>query len=181
MRSIILFVIILVSFIYAEDLKIGWIDSDQVLQEFKGRDELKATFEAKVRQLEETAKKMQEELIQLRNDYQKNLSTWSEKTKSEKQEELKIKITAYQEFIKNSFGKDGAAEKEMKKITDPVIKQIYQIITNLTIKYKYFMIFDKRGIPQLFYAKPEMDMTKEVVDELNKSYKSQVEPKEEQK
>ncbi|MBN1232676.1 MAG: OmpH family outer membrane protein [Candidatus Coatesbacteria bacterium] len=179
MKSIFLFIIILIAFIHAEDVKIGWIDSDQVLQEFKGRDELKAAFEAKVRQLEVTAKKMQEELIILRNNYQKNLNTWSEKTKTEKQEELKTKIASYQEFVKNSFGKDGVAEKEMKRITDPVIKQIYQIITNLTIKYKYFMIFDKRGIPQILYAKPELDMTKEVVEELNKNYKSQVEPKEE--
>ncbi len=174
MRSILLkilftFLIIPVSSLFAEDIKMAWVDSDMVLEGFKGREELKANFQKKVKALEDSARVLQQELIKLREEYQKSVATWSEKTKKEKEEYIRGKLQAYQDYVEKNFGKDGVVEKEMQELTKPVLKQIYKIITDMSVKYKYRMIFDKRGTPQILFAKPEYDLTKEVIEELNKA------------
>ncbi len=173
MRSILLILfsllIIPFAFLQAEDIKMAWVDSDLVLEGFKGRDELKAIFQKKVKALEDSARVLQQELIALREEYQKGVATWSEKTKKEKEDFIRGKLKAYQDYVDKNFGKEGVVETEMQEITKPVLKQIYKIITDLANKYKYRMIFDKRGTPQILFAKPDYDLTKEVIEELNKA------------
>jgi outer membrane protein len=179
LKILFIFLIIPVTSLFAEDIKMAWVDSDMVLEGFKGREELKANFQKKVKALEDSARVLQQELIALREEYQKGVATWSEKTKKEKEEYIRGKLKTYQDYVEKNFGKDGVVENEMQELTKPVLKQIYKIITDLSIKYKYKMIFDKRGTPQILFAKPEFDITKEVVEELNKA--SGEPPKEEKK
>ena len=166
----------------AQSLKVGIVDMNRVFAEYyKTKDADKVVNEQK-----EAAKK---ELDSINNDYKKLLDSYQKLAKEIKDpaigEALRKKKT---EEAQQVASKARALEREKKELTDrrqrmlltevdrkrkALIEEIQDVDCDMAKKKNYDVVFDKsglgdRGIPFLLHSKDGVEISEELIKELNK-------------
>lgn len=120
-------------------IKLGHINSSELMQIMPGKDSAQAAFEAEVKILEGELTAMQEELQKKYTDYQERKSQMTELIRSTKEQELNDlnqRITVYQQNAQQKL-----QEKE-KELLQPIIDRAKQAISDVAKENGYTYIFD---------------------------------------
>lgn len=120
-------------------VKLGHINSSDLMQIMPGKDSAQAAFEAEVKILEGELKAMQDELEKKLNDYQERKSQMTELIRSTKEQELNDlnqRITIYQQNAQKKL-----QEKEAE-LLQPIIDRAKQAISDVAKENGYTYIFD---------------------------------------
>lgn len=96
---------------------------------------------------------------------QDKLSALADKQKDEKQQEITTKTRSLQEFQRNS---EVELQEERNAKLKEVLEEIQKVIEAMGKKEGYDYILNQ-GV--VLYGKPEMDISKQVLKQLNDSYK----------
>ena len=167
MKRLITFFILIISIVAFAEMKFAYINSDKVLAEYseakKAKEELakwNKDQEGKAIQMEQGIKKLEEEF--------KNMSVMiSEEKKNEKMQEGQKKLMEYQQFKEQVWGQTGEFYKKNQTLMQPIIDKINEVIKSVSEKGKYDYVFDA-NTGTLLFAKPEYEITDEVLKVLNK-------------
>lgn len=120
-------------------VKLGHINSSDLMQIMPGKDSAQAAFEAEVKILEGELKAMQDELEKKLNDYQERKSQMTELIRTTKEQELNDlnqRITIYQQNAQKKL-----QEKEAE-LLQPIIDRAKQAISDVAKENGYTYIFD---------------------------------------
>jgi outer membrane protein len=151
----------------AKDLKLGYIDSNRILTEYKGMADVQAELEkAKLVWDKETQAK-EAELDSLREEYDAQSLMWSEKTQQQKQQAIQEKYMEYQRFVNEIISPSGKFAQLRMELLKPIYDKINTILDQLGKEGDYDFVFDV-DIPAVVFAKPEYELTDRVWEELNK-------------
>ena len=142
-KTLILFVVALFSFgatAYAQKtVKLGHINSTDLMQIMPGKDSAQAAFQNKVTELEAALTAMQEEFQTKYSDYQERQAQMTElirKTKEQELLDLRQRIETYQQNAQQEL-----QEKE-KELLQPIIDKAKQAIADVAKENGYSYIFD---------------------------------------
>src|SRR3990172_1853050 len=152
---------------WAEDLKIGYINSVRVRDEFKEFADAQAKFDQEVveQQKLDQAKRMQ--LDSLIKAFESQSLLLSEAKKKEKQAEIEVKKEEYRKFFEETFGPDGVLERKNAELTKPLLDKINAVLEKIAVHESSAYIFDA-VTANIAYAKPQYDLTDRVLQELGK-------------
>lgn len=120
-------------------VKLGHINSSDLMQIMPGKDSAQSAFEAEVKILEGELKAMQDELEKKLNDYQERKSQMTELIRTTKEQELNDlnqRITIYQQNAQKKL-----QEKEAE-LLQPIIDRAKQAISDVAKENGYTYIFD---------------------------------------
>lgn len=167
MKKLITFFVLIISIVAFAEMKFAYINSDKVLAEYneakKAKEELaewNKEQEGKAMQMEQGIKKLEEEF--------KNMSVMiSEEKKNEKMQEGQKKLMEYQQFKDQVWGQTGEFYKKNQTLMQPIIDKINEVIKEVSEKGKYDYVFDA-NTGTLLFAKPEYEITDEILKVLNK-------------
>ena len=123
-------------------IKLGHINSSDLMQIMPGKDSAQAAFQAEVTVLEGELTAMQEEYNKKLADYQERQSQMTElirKTKEQEIMELRQRIATYQENAQQQL-----QEKE-KELLQPIIDRAKKAIADVAKENGYTYIFDTAG------------------------------------
>jgi outer membrane protein len=149
--------------------KIGYIDSEEVINGYKGMSALKAQYNKLIAEWEEEAQKKKAEIEKLKNELDDQEAMLSEETKKKKRNEIKEKEKAYEEFLKEVWGENGKAKIKHEELLRPVIEEISNILEKIGEEEGYEIIFDiSEG--SIVFAKLGLDLTERVLFEINKEF-----------
>jgi len=152
---------------YAQ-LKIRYINSQRILAEYpeaqdvqKKLDEIRSGYETEYNKMLQDYDNLLKEI-----DNQSLLLSPEKKAEKEKQaQELGMQIERYRQ---DKLGPQGEFYKKNMELTQPLYDKIDQIIQKIGDAEGYDYIMDVvQGV--VLYAKPEYDITDQVLEELNKS------------
>jgi outer membrane protein len=129
----------------------------------KATEELKKTFEKS----KETIQAREAELKKMKEDIEKQKSLLKADALKEKEKTYEKKFRDYQLLVKDSNEDLQAREQDIQK---KILPEILKIIRAIGEKGKYSMIVDTSQIPLPYFSK-ESDVTKQVIEELDKTYK----------
>ncbi len=163
MASLILIGVLAAS--YAE-MKIGFINSQQIFKEYEGTKEAQAKFDKEVARWEQEASKRKKEIEELKQQLEKQSLLLSAERKKELEDRLREKYMAYQEFLQSKLGQDGEVLQKNVELTKPIIERINKIIANIAEEERYDFIFDEANGGVVF-AKKGYDLTERVLRILN--------------
>jgi outer membrane protein len=149
------------------ELKIGYINSEQIFREYEGTQQAQEKFNKEVAKWEQQATEMQKEIKDLQQQLEKQSLLLSEERKREIQSELQEKMVTYQKFLQEKFGQQGEALKKNEDLTRPIIERINVILEDIAKAENYDFVFDARN-GGLVWAKPAYDLTERVLQILNK-------------
>jgi len=147
--------------------KIGFVDVREIMVNSdagkKASEEFKKAFEKNKVQIQ--AKET--ELKKLKEELEKQRSILTEVALKDKESAYQKKFRDYQLMVKDANEELQTRDQELSKAMLP---EIMKVINSIGEKDKYSVIFDIGTIPFPYIAK-EKDLTKQVIDEFNRTYK----------
>ncbi len=120
-------------------VKLGHINSSDLMQIMPGKDSAQSAFEAEVKILEGELKAMQDELEKKLNDYQERKSQMTELIRTTKEQELNDLNQRIQVYQQNAQKKLQEKEAELLQ---PIIDRAKQAISDVAKENGYTYIFD---------------------------------------
>lgn len=166
-------VVILALFFKADpasaQLKIGYINSQKILDTYKEALDVKKQLQEINAQWEKEARDMQKELQELQDQLESQSLLLSEETKREKQQEIQKLALRYQQFLQEKWGQQGEAVKKEVELIQPVYDKINAAIQKIGEAEGFDYIFDVVAANILFASDDQPDLTAKLLEELNKT------------
>lgn len=135
-------------------VKLGHINSSELMQIMPGRDEAQATLQKEVDELQNTMKNMQTELEQRYNEYMGKKDQMSDLIRQTKERELQDMGNRIQDFQESAQKKLAEREQEVLK---PIIDKAKKAIEDVAKENGYTYIFDS-GVGALLYQQDSDDI-----------------------
>jgi outer membrane protein len=149
------------------ELKLGFIDSEEIFKSYDGTKQAQDKFNKEVAKWEQDAEERQKEILQMKEQLEKQSLLLSAERKKEIEDQLQTKMVDYQKFVQTTFGQEGSAMKKNTELTKPIIDRINKIIDKIAKEEKYDFIFDARA-GGIVFAKKGYDLTSRVLELLSK-------------
>lgn len=148
----------------AQNPKIGFINSQQILSQAPGTAEARQALEAEMARVRTEMETMGKELERMRTDYEKQQATLSASAKQQKQQEMQQKFTSYQQ---RATQLEQTAQRREAELVEPIMKRVSEVIEQIRKEGNYAMIFDSAA-GSLITADPSMDLTNRVLERLRR-------------
>jgi len=157
----------LTSIAWAQAVKIAYINTDKVIAQCNDTKEIQRVFSAERQNWEDQIKELDDTSKQLQSDFDKKKLTMTESGKRDAQAKIDAKNAERDRMIDEYFGENGKAKQRYQELIEPVTKKINGIIEKIAVDENYSLILDvSTGV--VLYAKQNMDITDQVIDEMNK-------------
>ena len=155
------------SFIFAE-IKIGYVDSNEIMNNFEEVRQVQIDLEKEQRKLESEFNNLVAQLDSLQQDYERQRLLMSDTRRIEKENQIiNMKKTA-EEFQLKKFGPEGEIYRKQNELLKPVLKKIDEAIQKVGGEQGYDFILDAMS-GALLYALDSHNLTEDVMDELSKA------------
>lgn len=147
--------------------KIGFVDMREVMVSSeagkKAADEFKKVFERE----REVIQAREAELKKLKDDLDRQRPVMTETALRDRETAYQKKFRDYQTLVRDA---NEALQQRDQELTKALMPEVLKVITSLGEKEKFSMIMDVSSVPVPYFSK-ELDITKRVIDEFNKTYR----------
>jgi outer membrane protein len=146
--------------------KIGWIDTQEIMKKLPEAVEAQTKLDGLVSQWQMEINKMQNDLQQESDDYQRRRLILPEQARIQEEQKLGDMQKKIMDLRNQRFGPNGDLAQQQNTIMRPVQEKVLQAIQDVAKDGDYDYIFDKSGQVLLMYSNPKYDLTQQVLDKL---------------
>ena len=150
------------------DIKIGYVDSNEIMNNFDEVRQVQADLEKEQRRLESELNELVFGLDSLKQDYDRQRLLMSDTRRNEKENEIVSKEKSVQKFQLDKFGPEGEIYRIQNELLKPVLAKIDAAIQKVGSERGYDFILDAMS-GALLYALDSHNLTEDVMDELAKA------------
>ena len=146
--------------------KIGYVDSQTIMQKLPEGQDAQKQLDVFVAQWQAEITKMQNEWQRKYEEYDKKKLIMSDQTRAETERELvqlEKKVTDYRN---QKFGPNGEMFTKQNELLKPVQDRIFKAIQDIALEDGFDYVFDKSGDILLLYANDKYDLTPQVLQKL---------------
>ena len=164
-QTLIIFFLSFGSILFAE-LKIGYIDSNEIMSNFEEVRQVQVDLEKEQRRLENEMKDLMTRLDSLNQDFERQRLLMSDTRRREKENELSKLEENIQKFQMEKFGPEGEIYRKQNTLLNPVLAKIDAAIQKVGSEQSYDFILDAMS-GALLYALDSHNLTEDVLDVLS--------------
>jgi outer membrane protein len=146
----------------AQTLKIGYINSQEILAQAPGAKEAQAQFDKDMQNYNAEAQQLRDELSKMQEDFQNQELTLSKEAKANRQQAIQQKSQQVQQRLQEL---DQQAQQRRQELVQPVMDKINAVIDTIRTQGKYTFILDAAA-GSILSADPSLDLTQEVIRRL---------------
>ena len=166
-KSILFYLLIFVS-IALSDVKIAYVDSQQIMTQYEGFRMAQIELEKEQKRLESDYIGLQQQLDSLYKSYDQQKLLMSADRKKEKENEIIQKERELQEFGMKKLGPQNSELVQIQnQLMQPILKVFSEACNKVGADQGYDFIFDA-GTGGLLYSLEVHNVTEEVLEEMNK-------------
>ena len=154
--------------ILAGQLKIGYIDSNRIMQEFEDVRDAQAQLEKETRRLQVEYNVYVERLDSVNREFERQRLLLSNEKIREKERQIQDLIQQTQQYQQAKFGPEGDLYRYQAQLMAPVLDKVDVAVKKIGAERSYDYIVDAAG-GALVYALPAHDLTSVVIEELRRS------------
>jgi len=151
--------------------KIGYVDSQSIMQKLPEGQDAQRQLDALVAQWQGEVTKMQNEWQQKYGEYDKKKLIMSDQTRAEAERELVSLEKKVTDYRNQKFGPNGEMFTKQNELLKPVQDRIFKAIQDVAVEDSYDYVLDKSGQILLLYANDKYDLTPKVLQKLQVSTK----------
>ncbi len=151
--------------------KVGYVNSEKILQELPAAKEAKDSLALIVKVWQNEIDRMSKSLQEKYEDYKKKQGLYNEQTKLTEQQKLVEEEQRMNEFRQQKFGQQGELALQQDRLMAPIKDKVFTAIKQVAAENKLSFVFDKAGDVLLLYAEPSADYTFKVIDRLKRGSK----------
>jgi len=154
------------SLMFAETLKIAYLDTDRIMEESEITKDAQRAFTAEREQWEQSLAQMDREIERLETEYEARKLTLTEAGKAQAEQRIQEKRAERRRFIEDIFGESGKAMQRNAELLEPIMMKLKDSLESIALENDYAIIFDAIG-GGILYARPNLDITDLVIQDLN--------------
>ncbi|ACF14253.1 outer membrane chaperone Skp (OmpH) [Chloroherpeton thalassium ATCC 35110] len=164
-----LFLLAGTAFVKQDDQRIGYVDSEKIMQQMPEAKGAEAELQKTAQRWEVEFSQLKKEYEDLLSDYDRKQATMTASAKEQKEKEIIQKQQVLQEYQQKKLGRGGELERKQAELLKPIREKAIGAIERTAKKHGYTMVLDKSSIVStVLYADKKDDLTFKVLDELNK-------------
>ncbi|HEY9185089.1 MAG TPA: OmpH family outer membrane protein [Salegentibacter sp.] len=168
MKKFFLIAVFSVFFISCNEEKTAYVDTTKLIQEYQEMKDVEAKFNKKTEtvkgELDSVASAFQAEV----QDYQSKMNSMSQAQRQEREQQLMQK---QQQLQQQQQQRGGLLRQESEAAIDSIVEKVKNYVEEYGKENGYTYIFGSNESANIMYAKDGLDITEEVLEELNASYK----------
>jgi outer membrane protein len=165
-KIIFLFIFLFVAGLSFGQLKIGYVDSDTILKKMPDAIDAKTKIDASIAEWNEELRKIEQQLKDKKDDFEKRKLIMSEQTRTDLEKEIFALDKQIVEYKQKKFGVNGELFKKQEELMKPVQNRVFNAIQEVAKEKELDYIFDRSGDIIFLFAKPEYDYTNIVLEKL---------------
>tara|TARA_B100001964_G_scaffold150512_1_gene165662 strand:- start:221 stop:703 length:483 start_codon:yes stop_codon:yes gene_type:complete len=147
-------------------LKVGYVASAKIQAEYEEFKEAQSQLQLELQKVQFEFQEMMKELDSLKQAFETQRLMSSPEWRREKEQNIKDKETAIQNFQAKKVGPEGDLVKKEYQLQNEIILKVNRAVESVAIEKGYDFIID--GSVALLYGKPTHDLTDDVLHELRK-------------
>lgn len=163
----ILIIIFLISEYFFRSDKIAYVDSVKLLNEYKGASAARKDFEIKARAWQSNIDTLSSDVQKSIRKYEKEMAGMSPR---EQQMAKQLIDTKQQQLANYQRSIQDNARQEEAKLNQGIVSQINNFLSSYGKKHNYKLILIANQTGNIAYAMEGLDITGEIVEELNGQY-----------
>lgn len=165
-KIIITSILFLISSVSFAQLKIGYIDSDAIMDNLPDVQDARQKLDALIQEWQSELNKMENEWKTKYDDYEKRKLIMTDQTRAETEAALVQLETQIAQFREKKFGTNGELFQKQDELMKPVQNKIFTALKELAEQEDYDYVFDRSGDIMILFAKEQYDLTAKVLDKL---------------
>ena len=156
----------LLSFVSNAQLKIGYVDSDTIMDNYPDVQDARQKLDALIQEWQTEIRKLESELKAKQDDYDKRKLIMTEQTSMEVMAEITKLQKDIADYRDKKFGANGELFQKQNELMKPVQNKVFTIIQQIATEEELDYVFDRSGDIVFLFAKPEYDLTAKVIERL---------------
>ena len=153
----------------AQTLKVGYINSQEILNNAPGASEAQAQFDQEMQSYQTEVEQLETELRTLEQQLQQQQLTLSPEAKANRERQLQAKVQEYQTRTQEL---QQLANQRRAQLVQPVMDRITEVIEAMREEGAYSLILDVAA-GSIISADPALDLTQEVIRRLEAQAQSE--------
>ncbi|HET9581262.1 MAG TPA: OmpH family outer membrane protein [Gemmatimonadota bacterium] len=147
------------------ELKIGYVDSEAIIQQAPGYTEANEEFNRTAQAWRDSLETNRTRLQGMFEEYKQQEVILSPEAKTERQQEILQLENEIQQYFQSKFGPEGEASLKQASLMQPIIERVNQAIDQTRREGGYSLIFDLND-GALVAGDPSLNITDEVIQKL---------------
>jgi len=164
--GLIIFLLIISVTINFAQLKIGYVDSDTIMNEYSDATDAQKKLDALVAEWQGEIAKIEQDWKKKFDDYEKRKLIMSDQVRAQTEKELIELEKQISDLKQKKFGVNGELFSKQSEIMKPIQNKIFNIIQEVAKEEDLDFVFDRSGDILFLYAKDEYDITQKVLEKL---------------
>lgn len=165
----IIFILFVIGFLYSPllaQLKIGYVDSDTIMDNLPDVQDAREKLDAMIRDWQTELRNLEAEYAKKKDDFEKRNLIMTDQTRTEAEKELDDMERNISDFRDKKFGPKGELFQKQDELMKPLQNKIFNVIQEIAAEEDLDFVFDRSGDIMFLYAKPEYDLTAKVLEQL---------------
>lgn len=161
-----LFSLAIVQMGMAQDQKIGYVNTDEILNQLPEYQGIDQRLELITQQWRTEIDEMEQRIEELKKEFEAKEILFTEEVRKQRQQEIDQLVTQKEAFVKSKFGPDGDYFKRQKELLEPIQRVVFDAISTVAEDNGFDFVFDRAGDVSVMYSRQEWNLNDEVLLEL---------------
>ncbi len=168
MKHLVLFFVVLISLstFSSAQLKIGYIDSDTIMDKLPDVQDARQKIDALIQEWQTELRQLENQWKSKFDDYEKRKLIMTDQTRTEVEAELVKLENDIAQFRDKKFGTNGELFQKQDELMKPVQNRIFNAIKLVAEEENLDFVFDRSGDIMILFAKEQYDISQKVLDKL---------------
>jgi outer membrane protein len=165
-KSLVISFLVISSAISFAQLKIGYIDSDAIMDNLPDVLDARQKLDASIQEWQTELNKLENEWKAKYDDYEKRKLIMTDQTRAETETALVQLETQIAQYREKKFGTNGELFQKQDELMKPVQNKIFGALKEIAEAGDYDYVFDRSGDIMILFAKEKYDLTAQVLEKL---------------
>lgn len=164
--TIFLVLLLLVDVADAQDQKIGFIDSDVIMQQMPEYSGIEQRLSLLSENWQQEIDEMEAEIEELEREFEAREILFTDEIRQERLNEIEQKKVVLDRYIEEKFGPQGEYYSRQKELLEPIQRTVFDALTRVAARGSYDFVFDRSEDTRFLIVQEEWNLTEEVMIEL---------------
>lgn len=146
-------------------IKVGFIDSDEIFENYSKTREAQESFNREVQELTKTAREMKNQIDELQKKLDQQSPMLSDARRDEQSAEIRRKTSEYESFVQANWGPGGRISKLNEEYLKPIVDRVHAIVVQIGTEEGYSLILDAAD-QNIIFGDRQLDLTPRVLQAL---------------
>lgn len=152
---------------YAQDQKIGYVDTDYILSQMSEYEGIKKQLSSISSAWNEKLTQMEQEIENLQKEFDSKEILYTDELRAEKKQKIQNLIQQRQRFLEQKFGSEGEYFTKQKELLEPLQRKVFNAINQVANRQGFDFIFDRAENSGMLFGVKEWNLNDEVLKELD--------------